>query len=197
MLCGTAGLRTGHQLGVAVPPVDMPRCQAEKGQCPTRGRVPSASCYGPGHCMPSPESPRAAPTKDRTETSRPPHMLLHWHTKLSASNQDKTIRADNEWSHQSGSLARKQGKPFCGIPVPAAPACGLQVGGLLGKPSACPPTLLQGVKEKGENFRRKQITRETSRLGFPCSFCSALWWWPGQRGGCSLTPAHRRSPALY
>lgn len=64
MLCSTAGLRTGHQLGVAVPPVDTPRCQAEKGQCPTRGRVPSASCYGPGHCMPSPESPRAAPMKD-------------------------------------------------------------------------------------------------------------------------------------
>lgn len=64
MLCSTAGLRTGHQLGVAVPPVDTPCCQAEKGQCPTRGRVPSASCYGPGHCMPSPESPRAAPMKD-------------------------------------------------------------------------------------------------------------------------------------
>lgn len=150
MLCGTAGLRTGHQLGVAVPPVDMPRCQAEKGQCPTRGRVPSASCYGPGHCMPSPESPRAAPTKDRTETSRPPHMLLHWHTKLSACNQDKTIRADNEWSHQSGSLARKQGKPFCGIPVPAAQLVVCRRVGCLGSRLPALPPSSKVLRRKGK-----------------------------------------------
>lgn len=70
-----------------------------------------------------------------------------------------------------------------------------QVGCLGSRLPALPPS--SKVLRRREIFRGKQNARETSRLGFPCSFCSALWQWPGRRGGHSLTPAHRRSPALY